>query len=197
MTALAATSIISKNSTTARSLGGAAPLRRVSARALPGAHDSKPRIAARARWTCCNESGFAVPSGRTSRLLVIPRTARHTATLSTSRPSPPAIRGRSGDGARELEIGTTTTSSDSIPVKMSSTEITMAGRCLAGSPDRPAPSATSQRSPLRGSINAVTGGGIPIVVLFLDCGVRRIGQGGGPLGRERGLTFSLVGEFFE
>lgn len=65
-------------------------------------------------------SGSAWPMGRSRRLRATALTPRQTAALGLSTPSSGEIPGRSGNGARELESGTTTRSSSSTPAKISS-----------------------------------------------------------------------------
>ena len=113
--------------------------------------------------------------GRSSRERETARTARQIAALSPSMPSSGETLGRSSDGARELDTGTTTISSSSTPATMSSTEITIAGRFFPGSPLRAAPSETSQISPRRGSVDAIVERGFPRALIALRAAIRRIG----------------------
>ena len=101
-----------------------------------------PRIIASARSTSLSVSGFALPTRRSRRPRVTALTPLQIAALSLSMPSTGETLGRRDDGARELDNGTTTSSSSSTPVEISSTETMIAGRFLPGSPFRAAPSET-------------------------------------------------------
>src|SRR4029077_10920818 len=116
---------------------------------------------------------------------------RQTATLAVSTPSAGERCGRGGVAERELHTGTTTTSSSSMPVSNSSTETMTAGRCLAGSPLRAAPRATSQTSPRRGSGDAVIDRVVPIAILVADGVGSCFGAGGFAFGAEDRLTLSV------
>lgn len=80
--------------------------------------------------------------------------------------------------AHELEIGTSTSSSSSTPVRISSTETTITGRFLPGSPLRAAPRETSQTSLRCGSGDAIVEGRLPGVLLGAHRQVAGIGTGG-------------------
>lgn len=122
-------------------------------------------IIASACSTSWSASAPVCPMGCKNRLRATALTPRQTATLGRSMPSSGEISGRSGDGARELDIGTTTMSSSSKPVAISSTETTMAGRFLPGSPFLAAPSETSQISPRRGSVDVIAESRLPLPLL--------------------------------
>jgi hypothetical protein len=135
---------------------------------------SSPRIIASACSTSCIVSGRSRPIGRSSRARETARTPRQIAALSSSMPSAGEILGRSNDGARELDTGTTTNSSCSTPAAISSTETTIAGRFFPGSPLRAAPSETSQISPRRGSADAIAKRGLPRPLLAERLTARRV-----------------------
>ncbi len=120
-----------------------------------GALRSSPRISVRAVSTCSMFAGVTLPIRRTSRERTTALTDLQMARLARSMPAEGSISMRSADGARELDRGTTTMSSPGASVLSSSTETTIAGRVLPGSPARAAPSATSQTSPRRGGVSRV------------------------------------------
>src|SRR6185503_12373097 len=105
--------------------------------------------------------------------------------------------GRSGVPERELDTGTTTTSSSSMPVMMSSTETMTAGRCSPGSLARAAPRATSHRSPRRGSVDAVIEGVVPVSFLAVDGVVGRLGTSRVAFGAEDRLMFGTRSQLGE
>jgi hypothetical protein len=113
---------------------------------------------------------------------------RHMATLAVSTPSAGATCGRSGVPKRELDTGTTTMSSSSRPVSISATETTTVGRYLPGSPVRATPRATSQRSPRRGSGNAVIYSVVSVAFLVVDGVDLRFGASGVAFGAEDRLV---------
>jgi hypothetical protein len=76
------------------------------------------------------------------------------------------ISGRSAEGALELDSGTTTMRSATVPVPRLSEEMTTAGRLLPGSPGLAAPNDTSQTSPRRGSVEAIAQRSLPGVHLL-------------------------------
>lgn len=99
--------------------------------------------------------------------------------------------GRNPDGGTELDSGTTTIGSWGDPAMIRSTETTIAGRFLPGSPGLAAPNDTSHTSPRRGSdaeaiveIDAVFEGGLPQAPLLLRRRVVSFGENGLPLGLE-------------
>lgn len=153
-----------------------------------------PRIRARACSIWRIVPGAKVPSGCSSRERATARTPRQTATLSVSTPSVGETRGRKGEPARELDTGTTTTSSSSRPVSISSTETTTAGRCLPGSPARAAPRATSHTSPRRGSGKAVAGGLVPVAVLVAHPDDGHVRAGGVAFGAKDRLVLGMCGQ---
>ncbi len=112
--------------------------------------------------------------GRSKRVRVTALTPRQIAELCVSIPSAGDTTGRSGDGARELDSGTTTNSSSSTPVNISSTETTIAGRVFPGSPFRAAPSETSHISPRRGSVDSIAESRLPLALLGLHPGLTDI-----------------------
>ena len=132
-------------------------------------------------------SGVTAPRRCNSRARDTARRPRHTATLSASTPSSGEMTGRNGVRAREPDTGTTTTNSSSTPARISSADTMTAGRCLPGSPVRPAPKATSHNSPRRGSVNAVGCRVCPHPFFLADGVVARFGAGG--------LAFSSVDRF--
>jgi hypothetical protein len=101
-----------------------------------------PRMRASARSIWRIVSGVRVPSRSSRRVRATALMLRQMATLSVSTPSAGETGRRSGVPERELDTGTTTTSSSSMPASISSTETMTAGRCLPGSPVRAAPSAS-------------------------------------------------------
>ena len=105
------------------------------------------------------------------------------ATLSVSTPSAGVIAGRSGVPERELDTGTTTMSSSVTPPMSSSADRITAGRCLPGSPERPAPKLTNHSSPRFGSVNSVPGRVAPILGLVAGGDIAGLGL--------FGITFSL------
>ena len=142
---------------------------------------------------------LSVPRWRSSRPRAMPRTARQTATLLVSTPSSGVIGGRRLVGVRELDTGITTTSSvgSGSPVRSSSADTMTAGRCLAGSPGRPAPKATSHSSPRRGLVDSIGVGLFPVAVLLDDGWVGGFCAGGGAFLGEGGVPFGAVGPFVE
>ena len=148
---------------------------------------------------CSMVPGCRAPSLATSRVRATARTARQIATLSDSTPSDGETLGRNGEPTRELDTGTTTTSSSSTPARISSTETTTAGRCLPGSPVLAAPSATSHSSPRRGSstIEAIVERVDPIAVLIPHRWHCRLHAGGFSLCSKHRLAFGAGGEFCE
>src|SRR5258705_11227798 len=84
-----------------------------------------------------------------------------------------------------------------MPVSISSTETMTAGRCLPGSPLRAAPRATSQRSPRRGSGNAVIYGVVPVALLVVDGVDIRFGASGVAFGAEDRLVLGTGGQICE
>jgi hypothetical protein len=156
---------------------------------------SMPRIIARHRSISRSVSGLKLPSRRSSRERATARTPRQTAALSASTPSSGDTCGRRGEGARELETGTTTNNSSSRPARSGSTDTTIAGRFLPGSPRRAAPRETSHTSPLRGSGSAIAEGPLPVPFLGAHRGVTGIRTRGVAFGAEdclsRGATSEL------
>jgi hypothetical protein len=111
-------------------------------------------------------------------------TARQIAALSASMPVADGTGGRSIEGERELDSGTTATRSFSLPVNSSSTERTTAGRSFPGSPLRAAPKETSQISPRRGSVDAICQHRLPLSFLCRDIAVAGVGSAGLALGAQ-------------
>jgi hypothetical protein len=106
-----------------------------------------PSINASARSISASFRESTSPSLLSSLLAATALIARQIARLGRSTPSTLAISGRSADGARELESGTTTISSSLPPAFNASTETTTAGLFLPGSPALAAPSERSHTSP--------------------------------------------------
>lgn len=154
-----------------------------------------PRIRAIDRSTSCIVSGERVPRRSNSRVRATARMLRQTATLAVSTPSAGDTRGRSGVGERELDTGTTTMSSSSMPVRISSTETMTAGRCLPGSPARAAPRATNHNSPRHGSGDAVICRVVPVALLVADGVFVRLGACGVAFGAEGRIMLSARREF--
>ena len=152
-------------------------------RTIANACSTLPRVPGSARPTRCNK-----------RLCATALTPRQTATLVRSMPSWGETSGRSRDGARELDSGTTTTNSSSPPAKISSTEITIAGLFLPGSPLRAAPNETSQISPRRGSVDAIAEGRLPLAILSPYRGNPRIFSRSVPLRPENRLAGNVASQ---
>jgi len=107
-------------------------------------------------------------------------------------PSSGETSGRSGEAPRELDNGTTTSSSPSTPAEIASAETTIAGRFLPGSPLRLAPSETSQISPRRGSADAVPEGRLPLALLGPHGLLAGVTSGRFALGLEDRLAIRLA-----
>src|SRR5690606_7449597 len=147
-----------------------------------------PRIMPNAVSMFAMVSGATAPSRSKNRLRATALIPRDTATLDRSTPSLVDTSGLSGDGARELDTGMTTSNSSGTPVLMSSTDITTTGRFLPGSPLRAAPRETSHNSPRRGSVDAIGERGLPFLVLHPSVRPHRSAPPGVTLGLEERVS---------
>src|SRR4051794_750822 len=149
-----------------------------------------------ARSTAARVWGSISPIRRSRRLRETPRIPRGIAALSASTPAVCGTGGRNLESASELESGTVTISSSSLPVTSPSAERTIAGRFLPGSPFRAAPNATSQISPRRGaSVEAIIERRFPKTLLGHRLRIRGVGQGGFTLRAKCLASLGETGEF--
>jgi hypothetical protein len=106
---------------------------------------------------------------RRSRARETARIALGSATLGRSTPASDGLTvGRIPDALAVALIGTTANRSLVLPVISESIDMMIAGRFLPGSPGSLAPNRTSQTCPRNGSVDPVTDGAVPIVLLCPD-----------------------------
>src|SRR5690625_4217026 len=136
------------------------------------------------------------PSRRKNRAEAMDRTARQTARLGRSSPvACEAISTRRGEGAAELDRGTTTINSPGVSLSSSSEETTTAGLVLPGSLVRAAPSATSHTSPRCGdSVESIGDSLVPVIQFCLRLAAALICLGGITLTAKHGLLVAFHGD---